>query len=38
LSLIFETPSQDLWKTLLRQRANWQERILADTPEDIAAN
>jgi putative transcriptional regulator len=38
LSLIFETPSQDLWKTLLRQRPNWQERILADTPDDIAAN
>jgi putative transcriptional regulator len=38
LSLIFETPSQELWKTLLRQRPNWQERILADAPEDIASN
>jgi putative transcriptional regulator len=38
LSLIFETPSQDLWKTLLRQRSNWQERILAETPDDIASN
>ncbi len=38
VSLIFDTPSQDLWKTLLRQRPNWQERILADTPDDIAAN
>jgi len=38
LSLIFETPSQDLWKPLLRQRSNWQERILAETPDDIASN
>ncbi len=38
LSLVFEVPPQDLWKKLLRQRARWQERILADAPEDIAFN
>lgn len=35
---VFDTAPQDLWKRLLRQRGRWQERILADGPEDIAFN
>lgn len=38
LSLVLEVPPHDLWKRLLRQRTQWQERILADAPEDIAFN
>jgi putative transcriptional regulator len=38
LPLVFEIPPQDLWKRLLRQRIRWQERILAEAPEDIAFN
>jgi putative transcriptional regulator len=38
LHQIFKIPPQDLWKTLLRQRPKWQERILAEAPDDIASN
>ena len=38
VSLVLEVPAQNLWKRLLRQRTRWQERILADAPEDIAFN
>jgi len=38
LHQIFKVPPQDLWKTLLRQRPKWQERILAEAPDDIASN
>jgi hypothetical protein len=38
LNQVFDTPPQELWKTLIRQRIRWQERILADAPDDIASN
>lgn len=37
LSLIFETPPEALWRHILR-RKGWQERLLADAPDDLSWN
>lgn len=37
LELVFETPPEDLWRLIMRQKG-WQERLLADGPEDISWN
>lgn len=37
-SAVFDIPPQDLWKRLIGQRVSWQERILADAPEDLSSN
>lgn len=36
--LIFEVPPDQLWRHLLRRRRRWQERLLAETPEDPSWN
>jgi putative transcriptional regulator len=36
--LVFHTPPEDLWRHILRVRNRWPERLLADAPEDFAAN
>lgn len=36
--LLFEVPPEDLWRHILRRRRRWQERLLADSPEDPACN
>jgi len=35
--LLFGTASELLWKIILRQKG-WQQRLLAETPEDLASN
>lgn len=35
--LVFHTPSEQLWKTIMKQMG-WQQRLFADSPEDISWN
>jgi putative transcriptional regulator len=38
LELIFDTPPGELWKTVLRRKGGWRNRILAQSPEDLSWN
>ena len=38
LDLIFTVPPEELWRHILKRRTNWRERLLADSPEDLACN
>jgi putative transcriptional regulator len=38
LELVFHTPADQLWQHVLRRRADWQSRLLAETPEDLSWN
>ncbi len=35
--IIFETPAKSMWSEVMKQK-NWQQRILADSPEDPSWN
>ena len=37
VELVFHTPAEDLWKTIMKA-LGWQQRILADAPEDLSWN
>lgn len=37
LELVFDAPPDELWRTIMRQKG-WQERLLADGPEDLSWN
>lgn len=36
--LVFDVPPDGLWRTILKSRTHWEERILADAPEDLGWN
>jgi putative transcriptional regulator len=38
LELVFETPPEQLWQTILRRKGGWQNHLLAQTPEDLSWN
>ncbi|HTH49143.1 MAG TPA: YqgE/AlgH family protein [Candidatus Limnocylindria bacterium] len=38
VDLVFRTPPESLWRHVISLRPNWQERLLADAPEDLSAN
>lgn len=38
LELVFETPPEQLWQTILRRKGGWQNQLLAQTPEDLSWN
>lgn len=38
IDLIFDPDPESLWRRILKQRPNWEERILADAPEDLGLN
>jgi putative transcriptional regulator len=38
LELIFDTPPEALWQTVLRTKGGWQNRLLAQSPEDLSWN
>lgn len=38
LDLIFDTPPEKLWQLILRTKGGWQNRILAQSPEDLSWN
>lgn len=38
LSLVFETPPEALWQTILRQQEDWRCRVLSEMPEDPSLN
>jgi putative transcriptional regulator len=35
--LVFHTPSEHLWRTIMKQ-LGWQQRLFADSPEDLSWN
>jgi len=38
LELVFETPPEQLWQTVLRTKGGWKNRLLAQMPEDLSWN
>ncbi|MCS7336732.1 MAG: YqgE/AlgH family protein [Verrucomicrobiae bacterium] len=38
LELVFDTPPEQLWQTVLRRKGGWRNRILAQMPEDLSWN
>ena len=38
LELVFDTPPDQLWRHILQLRNNWEERLLAEAPDDLSAN
>lgn len=38
LDLIFLEPADSLWHHILRGRADWRERLIAEAPEDLSLN
>lgn len=38
LDLIFDTPPDKLWQMVLRSKGDWQNRLLAQSPDDLSWN
>jgi putative transcriptional regulator len=38
LEWIFDTPAEQLWKSLVRRKGGWRNKLLAETPDDPALN
>lgn len=38
LDLIFDTPPEKLWQIVLRSKGDWQNRLLAQSPDDLSWN
>lgn len=38
VELIFDTPPEKLWQTVLRSKGGWQNRILSQSPDDLSSN
>lgn len=38
LELIFDTPPEKLWQTVLRSKGDWQNHLLAQSPDDLSWN
>jgi len=38
LELVFETPPERLWQTILRRKGGWRNKLLAQLPEDPLLN
>jgi len=36
--LVFDVPREEIWRHILRRRVKWDERLLADSPEDASWN
>ena len=38
LELVFETPPEELWQKVLKSKGGWQNRLLAQMPDDLSLN
>jgi len=38
MDLIFDTPPEQLWQTVLRRKGGWQNRLLSQSPGDLSWN
>jgi putative transcriptional regulator len=38
LELVFETPPDELWQSILRRKGGWRNKLLAQMPEDLSWN
>lgn len=38
LELVFETPPEDLWPRVLKNKGGWKNRLLSQLPEDLSWN
>lgn len=38
LDLVFETPPDELWQSILRRKGGWRNKLLAQMPEDLSWN
>jgi putative transcriptional regulator len=38
LDLVFETPAEQLWQTILQHKGGWRNKLLSQMPEDLSWN
>ena len=38
VQLVFETPPEDLWQKVLREKGGWRNKLLSQMPEDLSLN
>jgi putative transcriptional regulator len=38
VQLVFETPPEELWKLILREKGGWKNKLLSQLPEDLSMN
>ncbi len=38
LELVFDTPPERLWQTILERKGGWRNKLLSEMPEDLSAN
>jgi putative transcriptional regulator len=38
LELVFETPTEDLWRVILTRKGGWRNKLLSSLPEDLSRN
>lgn len=38
VNLVFETPPEDLWQKVLREKGGWRNKLLAQMPDDLSLN
>jgi len=38
LELVFETPSEQLWQTILKAKGGWKNKLLSQMPDDLSLN
>jgi putative transcriptional regulator len=38
LELVFATPAEKLWETILHRKGGWKNKLLSQTPEDLSWN
>jgi putative transcriptional regulator len=38
VELVFETPPEQLWEKILKDKGGWKNKLLAQTPEDLSWN
>jgi putative transcriptional regulator len=38
LELVFDTPPEQLWRTILQRKGGWRNKLLSQMPEDLSSN
>jgi putative transcriptional regulator len=38
LELIFDTPSEQLWRKIVKNKSGWKNKLLSQMPEDLSLN
>jgi putative AlgH/UPF0301 family transcriptional regulator len=38
LELVFDTPAEEIWPIILKNKGGWKNKLLSQTPEDLSLN